>query len=145
MIAIAARLSMKSHENLKAIRFAGELLPNWAQLLDLAARLCPASEEMRHWFSKLTVCDGVDDSRTVIDYCGRLRASLEEHRDSVAAELRRSREDAQPAQVIAAWIYALDTMIQQARSSKACAWTVEGAQDGGVDDSDGGDVTLRRV
>jgi len=26
-----------SHENLKPIRFAGELLPNWAQLLDLAA------------------------------------------------------------------------------------------------------------
>jgi hypothetical protein len=41
-------MSAKSHENLKAIRFAGELLPKWAQLLDLAAGLCPVSEEIRH-------------------------------------------------------------------------------------------------
>jgi len=34
-------VSANAHENLKAIRFAGELLPNWAQLLDVAARLCP--------------------------------------------------------------------------------------------------------
>ena len=33
----------KSHENLKVIRFEDEMLPNWAQLLDVAARLCPVS------------------------------------------------------------------------------------------------------
>ena len=130
---------------MKVIRFAGELLPNWAQLLDLAARLCPVSEEMRHWFARLTTCAGVDDARTVIDYCSRLRASIQEHRDSLAAELRRSRDDAQPSLIVEAWMYALDTMIQAAESSKTCPWTVEGAEDVVIDDLDGGDITLRRV
>jgi hypothetical protein len=138
-------MSAKSHENLKTIRFAGELLPKWALLLDLAARLCPVSEEMRHWFTRLTTCAGVDDARTVIDYCSRLRASIQEHRDSIAAELRRSHDDAQPSQIVGAWMYALDTMIQEAQSSKTCSWTVEGAQDVMSDDSGGGDITLRRV
>ena len=138
-------MSAKSHENLKAIRFAGELLPNWAQLLDLAARLCPVSEEVRRWFSLLTSRAGVDDSRTVIERCRVLRQSLQEHRESIQSELRRSRDDVQPAQVVAAWIYALDTMIQQAETSKTCSWTVEGAEDDMPDDSDGGDITLRRV
>lgn len=138
-------MSAKSHENLKAIRFAGELLPNWAQLLDFPARLCPVSEEMRHWFTRLTTCAGVDDARTVIDYCTRLRAGIQEHRESIAAELRRSREDGQPAQIIGAWMYALDTMIQQAQSSRTCSWTVEGAENAVIDDSDGGDITLRRM
>jgi hypothetical protein len=138
-------MSAKSHENLKAIRFAGELLPNWAQLLDLAARLCPVSEEVRHWFSLLTSRAGVDDSRTAIERCRVLRQSLQEHRESIQSELRRGRDDVQPAQVISAWIYALDTMIQQAETSKTCSWTVEGADDDVPDDSDGGDITLRRV
>ena len=138
-------MSAKLHENLRAIRFAGELLPNWAQLLDLAARLCPVSEEIRHWFSRLTTCAGVDDARTVIDYCSRLRASIQERRESMAAELQRSRGDAQPSQIIGAWMYALDTMIQEAQSSPTCSWTVEGAEDVVIDDSDGGDITLRRV
>ena len=42
-------------------------------------------------------------------------------------------------------MYALDTMIQEAQSSKTCSWTVEGAEDVEIDDSDGGDITLRRV
>jgi len=134
-----------SHENLKAIRFEGELLPNWAQLLDLAARLSPVSEGVRHWFSRLTTCAGVDDARTVIDYCRLLRASIQQHRESLATELRRSRDDVQPSQVLGAWLYALDTMIQQAESAKTCSWSVEGADDVAIDDSDGGDITLRRV
>jgi len=138
-------MSAKSHENLKAIRFADELLPNWAQLLDLAARLCPVSEEVRHWFSRLTNCAGVDDAQTVIAHCSVLRASLQEHRESITAELRRSREDPQPTQIFAAWMYALDTMIQEARTSKTCSWTVEGTEDAGLNGSDGGDITLRRV
>lgn len=138
-------MSAKSHENLKAIRFAGELLPNWAQLLDVAARLCPVSEEVRHWFSRLTTCAGVDDARTVIDHCSLLRQSIQEHRESIAVELRRSRDDSQASQIVGAWIYALDTMIQQARASKTCSWIVEEAQDVVIDDSDGGDIELRRV
>jgi hypothetical protein len=138
-------MSAQSHENLKAIRFAGELLPKWAHLLDLAARLCPVSEEVRHWFSRFTTCSGVDDARTVIDQCSLLRASVEEHRESISIELRRSRDDAQPSQILGAWIYALDTMIQEARTSKTCSWIVEGTEDIVVDDSDGGDITLRRV
>ena len=135
----------KSHENLKAIHFAGELLPKWAQLLDVAARLCPVSEEMRHWFSRLTSCAGVADSSTVLEYCGFLRARIGESRDFIASELRRRGDDGQPLQIIGAWLYALDTMIQRAQSSKTCSWTVEGAEDVVIDDSDGGDITLRRV
>jgi hypothetical protein len=134
-----------SHENLKAIRFAGELLPNWAQLLDLAARLCPVSEQVRHWFALLTSRAGVDDSRTVTDRCRLLRQSIQEHREPITSELRRARDDAQPSQIIGAWLYALDTMIQQAQSSQTCSWTVEGADDDVIDDPDGGDITLRRV
>ncbi|MCW5557062.1 MAG: hypothetical protein KIT22_04390 [Verrucomicrobiae bacterium] len=138
-------MSAKSHENLKAIRFAGELLPNWVQLLDLAARLCPVSVETRHWFFLLTSRDGVEDSRTVMSHCQLLRQCLQEHRESIVSELRRNRDDVQPSQIIAAWLYALDTMIQEAESSKTCSWTVEGAGDDGFDDSGGGEITLRRV
>ena len=138
-------MSSHSHKNLKAIRFADELLPNWAHLLDLAARLCPVSEEVRHWFSSFTTRTGVDDARTVIDRCRLLRASIEAHRESITTELRRSRDDGQPSQVIGAWLYALDTMIQEAEASQTCSWTVEGSEDVVVDDSDGGDITLRRV
>jgi len=138
-------MSAKSNESLKAIRFAGELLPNWAQLLDLAARLCPVSEEVRHWFSALTTCSGVDDARTVIEHCSLLRTSIQQQHKSIAAELRRSHDDAQPSQIVAAWMYALDTMIQEAQTSKTCFWIVEGAEDIVIDDSDGGDITLRRV
>ena len=138
-------MSSRSHENLKAIRFAGELLPNWAQLLDLAARLCPVSEDTRHWFTRLTTCAGVDDARTVMDYCSRLRAGIHEHREAIAAELRRRRDDVQPSQIIGAWMYALDTMIQVAQSSNTCSWIVEGGGDVVMDESDGGDITLRRV
>jgi hypothetical protein len=138
-------MSAKSHENLKAIRFEGELLPNWAQLLDLAARLCPVSEDVRRWFSRLTNCSGADDSRTVKAQCEILKASIQEHCESIAAELKRSREDAQPSKVLGAWTYALDTMIQEAQTSKTCSWIVEGTEETGGDDSGGGEITLRRV
>lgn len=133
------------HENLKAIRFEGELLPDWAQLLDLAARLSPVSEGARHWFSRLTICAGVEDARSVIEHCRLLRASIQRHRESIVTELRRTRDDVQPSQILGAWLYALDTMIQQAESTETCSWSVEGADDVMLDDSDGGDITLRRV
>ena len=138
-------MNQRPHENLKAIRFAGELLPNWAQLLDLAARLCPVAEEVRHWFSLLTSRAGVADSRTVIDHCCPLRRSIQEQREAIASELQRTHDDAQPSQIIGAWFYALDTMIQQAETRKTCSWTVEGAEDDTPEDSDGGNITLRRV
>jgi hypothetical protein len=138
-------MSARSHENLKAIRFAGELLPNWAQLLDLAARICPVSEEVRHWFSRFTACSGVDDSRTVTVQCSLLRASIEKHQEFIIAELRRSHGDSQPSQIIGGWMYALDTMLHEARISKTCTWIIEGTDDVVIDDSDGGDITLRRV
>jgi hypothetical protein len=138
-------MSTRSHENLRPIRFVGELLPNWAQLLDLAARLCPVSEEVRHWFFRFTTCSGVADARTVTDYCKLLRTNIQEHRESVAFELERNNNDQQPPQIINAWLYALDTMIQVAEVSKTCSWIVEGTEDGVIDDSEGGDITLRRI
>jgi hypothetical protein len=59
--------------------------------------------------------------------------------------LLRSRGDTQPARILGAWMYALDTMIQEAQSSPTCSWTVEGVEDVVIGDSDGGDITLRRV
>ena len=140
-----ARMSAKSHEKLKSIRFAGELLPKWAQLLDLGARLCPVAEETRHWFCELTTRAGVDDARTVLEHCTSLRQAIQTRREPIAAELRQSRDDAQPSQIIGAWMYALDTMIQEAQSSQTCSWTVEGSEDDVIDDPGGGDVTLRRI
>ena len=140
------RMARPSHENLKTIRFDGELLPNWAQLLDLASRLCPVSDEARHWFSTLTSHAGVDDSRTVLAHCELLRAKLQEHRDVVLTELRREPEDGQATQIYAAWIYALDTMIEQAAGRPTCSWQVEGLEQADDHDSDGGgEITLRRV
>lgn len=134
-----------SPQNLKAIRFEGELLPNWAQLLDLAGRLCPVSEETRNWFSRLTNSSGVDDARTVVTQCEQLKASLQERRNTITIELQRKHNDSQASQIYAAWMYALDTMIQQASTKKTCSWYVEGIEQVDEDDSSGGDITLRRV
>jgi hypothetical protein len=138
-------MSEKSRGNLKVIRFAGELLPNWAQLLDLASSLCPVSEEVRHWFFRFTFGSGVDDARTVVERCSLLRAKIQENRDTIMAELHQNFDATQPAQIIQAWIYALDTIILEAQSKKTCSWTVEGWEDVVMDDSDGGDITLKRV
>jgi hypothetical protein len=138
-------MSVKSYENLKAIRFAGELLPNWAQLLDLAARLCLRSQKVRSWFSRFTTCSGVDDARTVIEMCSALRAGIAEHREFLAEELRQNQVDGRPEQIIAAWMYSLDTMIQEAETRKTCPWIIEGTDGVVTGDSDGGDITLRRV
>ncbi len=130
---------------LKTIRFEGELLPKWAQLLDVAASLCPVSLDVRRWFIRLTNSSGVDDARTVEDRCGVLRANIMENRASIASELSRTHDDGKPAQILGAWMYALDTMIQQARGRKTCTWVVDGSEEVATDDSSGGDITLRRV
>lgn len=139
-------MARPSHLNLKTIRFEGELLPNWAQLLDLASRICRVPEETRHWFSTLTNSNGVDDARTVLTHCELLRAELRKHPEQVQSELRREQQDNQTGQIYAAWLYALDTMIQQAEGSQTCSWFVEGLRRADEDDSDGdGEITLRRV
>ena len=74
-----------------------------------------------------------------------LRASIQTHRQTLFLELQRSHKDVQSAEILGAWIYALDTMLQQAQSRKICSWTVEGADDTQIDDSGDGDITLRRV
>ena len=135
----------KSYLNLRAIRFQGELLPNWTQLLDVASRFCPVPEETRDWFSKLTNRSGVDDSRTILDHCECLRACIQQRRPSLVAELRRGLDDRQPAVIFNAWIYALDTMIQQARGHKTCCWIIDGTEPETDDGSEGGEITLRRI
>jgi hypothetical protein len=139
-------MSSAPQPNLKTIRFEGELLPNWAQLLDLASRLCPVPAETQQWFSKLTNSNGVDDARTVMKHCELLRAQLQPRGERVTFELARLQRDTQPAQIYGAWLYALDTMIQQASSRQTCSWIVEGLEPADDDDfGDGGDVKLRRL
>ena len=130
---------------LKTIWFEGEMLPEWAQLLDFAARLCPVPEQSRVWFARLASSSGVDDARTVSINAGMLRRSLIENKDAIIRELERMPGDAQAPQIFAAWIYALDTMLQQAAAKKTCSWKVEGAEDTGEGDSGDGDISLRRV
>ena len=139
-------MALPSHHNLKCIRFEGELLPNWAQLLDLASRICTVPEETRHWFSTLTNSNGVDDARTVLTHCELLRSELRAHREQALSELRREQQDSQAAQVYTAWLYALDTIIQQASTNPTCSWQVEGSERADEDDfGDGGETSLRRV
>jgi len=121
------------------------MLPNWAQLLDLAARLCPVPEETREWFSRFTNSWGVDDSRTIIEQAELLRTALREHQKVLIAELQQSPEASKAFQVFAAWEYALDTMLLQASDKKTCSWRIEGIEEGADDTYGGGDITLRRI
>ncbi len=138
-------MSEKSHENLKTIHFEGEVLPRWAQLLDLAAKLCPVPEETRRWFSRFTNFSAQDDAKTVLTQCEILKKGIQEHVEAIKTELQRQPDDQQPSQICAAWIYALDTMIQQASSKKNCVWEIEEEARDEKDDPGGGDVKLRRV
>jgi len=134
----------RSYENLKTIRFEGELLPKWAQLLDLAARICPLSESTREWFSRFTNSPGVDDARIIVAECDTLLTAIRQRKDVLIRDLQDTRKDIQPPTIIAAWEYALETMIQQARGKKTCAWQIEGVEETGGDFGDG-DISLRRV
>jgi hypothetical protein len=136
---------MRSRQSLKAIRFQGELLPDWSQLLDLAASLSSVPEAARQWFSLFTTWTGVDDARTIIEHCRVLRSGLHARRDAVLAALVPGSGDSAPATIHAAWLYALDTMIANASGVEACSWHVEGTDEArGPIDGDG-DITLRRV
>ncbi len=136
---------MRSRELLKPIRFQGDLLPDWAQLLDLAASLSEVPESTRQWFSVFTSRTGVDDARTIVKHCRVLRSGLQARRDVVLAALGPGSGDSAPATIHAAWLYALDTMIENASGAETCSWHAEGTDDApGSIDGDG-DITLRRV
>lgn len=136
---------MKSRQALKTIRFEDELLPDWAQLLDLAASLSSVPESTRQWFSLFTRQTGVDDARTIVGHCQVLRSGLQARRDCVVAALAPGSGDSAPAKIHTAWLYALDTMLEKASRSETCAWHVEGTDDALSEDDGGGDITLRRV
>ena len=132
-----------SFEKLKIIRFEGQMLPHWAQLLDLAARISSVPAETAAWFSRFTNSSGVDDSRTIIEECNLLRARLGKSKRTISSELRRMRNDAQPSQILGAWEYALETMIQEAHSRKTCSWLIDGSDEPKVDES--ANITLRHI
>jgi hypothetical protein len=139
------RKMMRSRQSLKPIRFQSELLPDWTQLLDLAASLSSAPESTRQWFSFFTSRTGTDDGRTIVEHCQVLRSRLQAHRDSVLAALAPGSGDSTPATIHAAWIYALDTMIEHASGATTCAWHVQGTDDTSDTIGGDGDITLRRV
>jgi len=134
-----------ARQGLKTIRFEGELLPKWAQLLDLAAVICSAPEETRRWFSRFTNSPGVEDARMVVMQCESLQAAIRQRKDWLALQLNQSQDPQQVSQIIAALEYSLDTMIQQARAKKTCAWTLDGFQTNPSGDFGDGDITLRRL
>jgi len=136
---------MRSRQSLKPIRFQGQLLPDWAQLLDLAASLASVPESTRQWFSMFTRRTGVDDARTIVEHCQVLRSGLNAHRDSVLAALAQGSQDSAPTTIYAAWLYALDTMLESVPRTKTCVWHVEGTEDAGGKIDGDGDITLRRV
>ena len=138
-------MDLKDRENLKMIRFNGEMLPLWTQLLDVAARICGIARETQDWFSRFTNTNGVDDSRTVLAHCQCLSSAIQEQTSIITVQLRRSPEDEQPQAILAGWKYALETMIQEASSKTTCSWTVEGGREPEDEGSDGGDIALRRV
>ena len=136
---------MRSHHSLKPIRFEDELLPDWAQLLDLAASLSSVPDPTRCWFSLFTRRTGMDDGRTIVEHCRTLQQALQAQRDFVLAALGSGCGDSAPATILEAWAYALDTMIGRASGQETCAWYVQGT-DHAPGGSDGdGDITLRRV
>ncbi|HEY5910664.1 MAG TPA: hypothetical protein VJA21_08685 [Verrucomicrobiae bacterium] len=136
---------MRSRESFKPIRFQGELLPDWAQLLDLAASLCSVAQSTRQWFSLFTSRTGADDARAIVEHCRVLRSGLQARREAVLAGLAPGSGDSAPATIHAAWLYALDTMIENASGAETCAWHVEGTDDAPGSIDGGGDITLRRV
>jgi hypothetical protein len=136
---------MKSRHSLKTIWFEDELLPDWAQLLDTAASLCSVPVSTQQWFSLFTSRTGVDDARTIVEHCQALRSGLLVHRESVLAALDPGSGDSAPAKIHAAWLYALDTILEKASGAKTCVWHVQGTDGATSEDDGGGDIMIRRV
>lgn len=77
-----------------------------------------------------------------------LRAALLEHRNLVNVALTpgsAGSADSEPATIVSAWLYALDTMIQVAANAKTCTWYVHGTEDSDASDFGDGDIALRRI
>ena len=129
--------------SLKTIHFEGQMLPQWAQLLDLAATLAKTPPETCGWFARFTHCSGVDDSRTIVEQCTLLRARLAKTKSAIAAELKRTRGDAQPGQILAAWEYTLETILQEAPLRKTCSWLIDTAEPDRIDAP--ANISLRRI
>ncbi len=138
-------MALMSSDSLKTIWFEKEMLPRWAQLLDVAARLTPVSQQTRSWFARFTNSAGVADARIIITNVRDLQTALQDNKPNIIAELQRAHGDEQGNQVYAAWQYALDTMLQVSASKKTCSWKVEDLGDSGDSDFGDGDITLRRV
>ena len=86
-------------------------------------------------------------SQDVLKHCESLKESLHKNKSSVLDGLRRDPADDQPSIIFAAWLYALETIILQARRKEICVWFVEGLEDKPSEDEDSsdGEITLRRV
>ena len=121
------------------------MLPNWGQILDTAAGLCAVSIETRKWFTRFTNSSGVDDARTVKAAAEKLLSALRASREAIVTALQPTRGHAEAPQVLAAWEYALETMIQETSGKETCSWRVEGVEEDDEGDVGGGDITLRRV
>ena len=131
-----------SHHRLKWILFEGEQLPEWAGLLDLAARMSPNSSETRGWFTRGS---GVDDARSVVEICSSLRTTLHANRQAVVTELGCGSPFSDAAAVIATWMLVLDTMIHEASSLKTCSWLVEEHRNPLIRPHVGGTLKLRKA
>jgi atypical dual specificity phosphatase len=130
---------------LKTIHFEGEMLPQSAQLLELAAALCQVSDETRRWFSRFTASPGVADARTIILQSEILLIAIRQRKSQLAFQLASTKYNNQAPQIIAAWEYSLDTIIQQARFKKTCSWTLDGMEASDQNDFGEGGISLRRV
>lgn len=102
-------------------------------------------ESTRQWFSLFTNRTGVDDARTVTEHCLCLRAALLSHREAVLIGLAPGSGDSEPALIYGAWVYALDTMVQEASGAETCSWHVQGTDADETPNFGDGDVTLRRI
>jgi phosphatidylserine/phosphatidylglycerophosphate/cardiolipin synthase-like enzyme len=58
--------------------------------------------------------------RTVLAHCQRLTNAIQEQKSIIMVQLRRWPEDEQPQAIVAAWKYALETMIQEASFKRTC-------------------------
>ncbi|MBN9689061.1 MAG: hypothetical protein J0M24_02390 [Verrucomicrobia bacterium] len=125
--------------------FEDELLPSWARLLDLAARLAGMPRETQDWFVGFCRGPGVSDTERLEVHCRRLLEALKQPERTLVVSLQRTPMDRQPGTIIAAWRYSLETMLQQAGVRSSCAWRWSDSETGNDDDSGGGEITLRRV
>jgi hypothetical protein len=93
--------------------------PAWQPTLIMHSR-----SQLHSWLAPswavghLTTRTGVDDARTVAQHCQVLRSGLQARRDSLLVAIAPGSGDSAPATILAAWLYALDTMIEKAGSAQ---------------------------